>query len=58
MEIKFVNPYAAIGADFTTGMDSIASSLSMIYPNQTIDDLTNAVYNKVMSQYSLDSTTL
>jgi hypothetical protein len=51
MEIKYVNPYSFIGANYNAGMDAIAAALAPLYPNQTLDDLVNAVYNYVEGAY-------
>lgn len=51
MEIKYINSYTYIETDFKNGLDNIGSVLSMLYPNQTIQDLVNAVYNYVVTTY-------
>jgi len=54
MDIKFVNPYGAIGADFTNCMNSIGSNISM-YPTPVIDNLVDFTYSALVSQYSISN---
>ena len=54
MSPKYINPYSFIAANYSDGMDAIAAVLAPLYPNQTIDDVVNAVYAYVATTY-LDS---
>ena len=39
MEIRYINSYTYIEADFKNGLDNIGGVLSMLCPNQTMQDL-------------------
>ncbi len=50
--LKYVNPYTPIAPKYSEGLNSIVATLAPLYPNQTIDDLVNAVYTYVTTTYS------
>jgi hypothetical protein len=53
MDIRYINSYTYIETDFKNGLDNIGSVLSMLYPNQTIQELVDAVYNYVVTTYMM-----
>jgi hypothetical protein len=55
MSPKYLNPYSFVGTNYREGMNSIAGKLSAVYPQQTIDDVVNAVYDYVNDTYSLNT---
>jgi hypothetical protein len=54
MSPKYLNPYSFIGANYSAGMDAVAATLNPLYPNQTIDDIVNAVYTYVLATYPIN----
>lgn len=58
MAIKYLNPYTEIGTKYSQGLDSIVVVLEPLYPNQTIENLVDAVYTYVSTAYSLTPDTL
>lgn len=49
MAVTYINPYSSIAPDYVSGMNSVGATLAPLYPNQTIDDLVNAVYAFVVT---------
>lgn len=54
MAIKYLNPYTASGTKYTAGLNSIVAVLEPLYPNQSIDDVVNAVYTYITTTYTMD----
>ena len=53
MAVKYLNPYAATGPKYTAGLDAVVAVLAPLYPNQTIDDIVDAVYDYVTTTYTI-----
>lgn len=51
MAILNINPYTFIATDYANGMNEIGSVLAPVFPNQTLDEIVNTVYNYVITNY-------
>lgn len=54
MDIKFVNPYGAVSADYNNCMNSISMNIGMYTPaTLTVDLLVDFTYNALINQYNI-----